>query len=279
MRTFSKIWLSIGLLSLFFGIAILIIVVAANPFNNDVRIATTEGTYTGVEHIDFEIAYGDVEIIEGNNFSINAVNLLKDELESYVAEGTWYIRTNETNSIQLFGSRFQLKGLFGWREENIPQITITIPKDFVAGTFRLDISAGEVEANTIHATTGDFNVDAGRLSVNELNLTNSSKYRVGAGEMVLKNVNLKDIDLECGVGRIEVEGTVLGDNSIETGVGDVSLLLNGDKNDYNYKFDVGIGDIEIDGYSHHRFDNIENNATDNQLNLQCGIGKITVDFN
>ncbi|MFT4143128.1 MAG: DUF4097 family beta strand repeat-containing protein [Mobilitalea sp.] len=279
MRTFSKIWLSIGLLSLFFGIAILIIVIISNPFDNEIRIATTEGTYTGVEHIDFEIAYGDVEIIEGNSFSINAVNLLKDELESYVSEGTWYIRANETNSIKLFGSSFQLKELFGWREENIPKITITIPKDFVAGNFRLDISAGQVEADTIHANTGDFNVDAGRLSIDELSLSESSKYRVGAGEMVLKNVNLKDIDLECGVGRIQVEGTVIGDNSIETGVGDVSLLLKGNENDYNYKFDVGIGDIEIDGYSHHRFDNIKNNETGNLLNLECGIGKITVDFN
>lgn len=278
MRTFSKIWLSIGLLSLFFGIAI-IIIVAANSFDNDVRIATTEGSYTGVEHIDFDIAYGDVEIVEGNNFSISAVNLLKDELESYVSEGTWYIRTNETNSINIFGNSFQLKGFFGWRKENVPKIKITIPKDFVAGHFRLDISTGEVEAEAIHAITGDFNVDAGRLTVDELNISNSSKYRVGAGEMVLKNVDLKDIDMECGIGNIKIEGTVLGDNFIETGLGDVGLLLNGDKSDYNYKFDVGIGDIEIDGYSHRRFDNIENDKTENQLNLECGIGKITVDFN
>lgn len=276
MKTFLKVWVGIGLIAIGFGIAVIILAFATGASWKDIPTYSMNESYDGVNDIDFDIGYGEVDIVEGSTFSIDARNMVEDGFESYVTDGTWYIREKYDNMVDVFGWRFSLRQVFQWHNDYNPKITITIPSGFKADLFKLQIGAGEVTADEINAVTGVFSVDAGRLKIDTLNVDDSSTYNVGTGEMELRDITAKDTKIECGVGHVVIDGTIIGDNDISCGVGSIELNLNGSEEDYNYEVEAGIGNIVIDGHSY--YDRNINNDSDNRMKLDCGIGNITVDF-
>lgn len=279
MRSFLKVWLGISFAAIGFGIAILVLAVASGASWEDYPTISIHESYDNVENIDFDIAYGDVEIVEGDSFNIDSEGYMEDDLETYVSNGTWYIKESLEDGYNIFGLNLSLKQIISWNDDFTPRITITVPEGFVAGSFNMIIGAGSVEADIIKASEGYFDVEAGRLYIGQLNITDKSTYNVGAGEMVLEDVTVQDITLDCGVGNIQIDGSITGDNEISCGIGKVELDIDGDKRDYSYDISVGIGSVQIDGNNYHNLNSTIDNESDNNLTLDCGIGNITVDFN
>jgi hypothetical protein len=279
MKTFYKVWLSIALIAIVFGIGILIIIVGTGANWRDIPTYSLEESYDGIDKIDMEIGYGDVKIVEGDTFSIEAKNLLDENLESYVSDGTWIIKEDE-DYLRIFGMRLSVKQLVRWNDDLSPRITITIPSDFVAENIDFHISAGSVQAEEIEAENGNFEVEAGRLEINQLIVKEKSSYNIGAGEMILKNLEVNDITVDCGVGNVVIEGTVTGENEITCGVGKVDLKVIGEEEDYSYEVNSGIGNVTINNNSFNNMSNhiINNDGADNFFHLDCGIGNIIVEF-
>lgn len=278
MKTFLKVWLAISLIAIGLGLGLLIVAIGQGAsFKKSIETYSFSESYDGIESIDFDIGFGNVDIIMGDTFSIDARRILQDGLKSYVKDGTWYIREDYDHNI--FGFRFSIQRLFSWQDNLTPKITITLPYDFKAKDFTLSIGAGDVEVEEVEAITGDFSVDAGRLRINKLSLEEESNYHIGTGEMVLEKVTASNAVVDCGVGYIEIEGTLTGYNEFTCGVGKIYLKLYGDKDDYDYEISAGIGSIVIDGRNYHNIDRQAiNNSADNSLTMDCGIGNITVDF-
>lgn len=282
MKTFLKVWLGIGLISIGFGVALLAIAFASGASWDDTATFTTiNESYKGVESIDIDISYGKVNIENGETFSVSAENILEGELESYVESGIWYVKEDESAYSNFFGIDFPVRSFFNWGEHSTPNITITIPEDFVSEDFTLKVSAGSVVAKEVNAVTGKFEVDAGRMEISQLTITDSTRCEVGTGEMILKDVNANDVTADCGVGNMEIDGVISGKNRVTCDIGNVDLVLDGDAEDYSYQVSCDIGNIEIDGKSYKGIDNksIEHNNADNSIYLECDIGKINVEFN
>lgn len=279
MKTFIKVWVSISFIALFLGIAVVILAFASGATWEDIPTYSVQESYTDIENIDFDISYGEVDIVEGETFSIDADNLPENDFESYVSDGTWYIRDNDDNDFNLFGFRASFGQMIRWDNDYIPKITITLPAGFVAQDFSLSVAAGDIEADSINAVNGDFSVDAGKIVIDGLNISGESQYEVDAGNMVLNDVVIHNVTIDCGVGSVEIDGIITGDNMINSDVGKVELNIDGDNRDYSYDISADIGSIEIDGDRYHNLNKKINNETGNNLTLDCGIGKITVDFN
>jgi hypothetical protein len=280
MKTFFKVWLGISLIAIVFGIGILVIMVGSGATWKDIPTYSLEESYDGIDNIDMQIEYGDVKIIEGDEFSIDAKNLADKGMESYVNDGTWTIRQSE-DYFNVFGMRFSARQLTRWNNNLAPHITITIPKEFVAKNISLNISAGSVMAEAIQAESGEFKVDAGKLEINHLVIGAKSQYSVGAGEMILKNIEVNDITVVCGIGNIEIAGAITGDNEIKCGIGKVELNVIGEEEDYSYEVNSGIGNVSINDNNYHNLSNhiINNDGAANYFYLDCGIGNIIVEFN
>ncbi len=278
MNTFLKVWIGIALLALGFGIGVVVLAAATGDYDERLQTYSINESYDDVQKIDMNIGYGEVDIMEGDTFSIEADHLW-DDMESYVSDGTWYIEQESDSHLRIFGVNVSLGSFGRWDDDFTPKITITVPEGFEAESFILNIGAGSVEVEAIRAMEGEFTVEAGRLVINELSIPNKSTYDVGAGEMILKDVSLKDITMDSGVGSVVIEGDIFGDNDITCGVGSIELDLNGDENDYSYDISSGIGNVEIDGRTYHSVDQRIDNGADNYLRLDCGIGHISVDFN
>lgn len=280
MRTFTKICLAIGLISIAFGIGLIIVAAGTGGGWKSLQTTSFSESYEGIKRLDLDIYYGNVKIVEGDGFSISADNVIEDELNSYVTDGTWYIKEDTHDYIKFLGFRMPARNVFTWDDDFAPRIIITIPKDFVAEDITIRIAAGNVEVGKISSLTGDFTVEAGKLVIKEAAISENSEYTVGAGSMELEDMNAANITLDCGLGNIELEGTVIGKNDISCGVGNVSLKLNNDPDDFDYEISSGIGKVKINGrkYSSVANEIINNKDAVNSLTLDCGIGSIDVKF-
>lgn len=294
MKSFVKVWLGVALITIGIGIVILVVSFCAGvswtdfTFNRmsftseDVPNYSLKESYTDIKNIDFNIQYGEVKIIKGNTFSIDAKHFPENGIESYVSDGTWTIDTDVTtdNYIKVFGFKIPASDFYHW-DEFSPQVTITIPENFSAENFNMVVSAGDVKADEIMAQEGYLEVSAGRISVDKLEISGSSEYHIGAGQIEVERANINNITVDCGVGNVVIEGTITGDNDITCDIGSVKLKLNGDEEDYSYDVSADIGSVEI---NHHNYQGtseevINNNGADYNLSLECNIGNITVDFN
>lgn len=284
MKTFTKVWLGIGLLAIMFGIGLLILTAASGATWRDIPTYSVKEGYDNVKSLDIQIGYGEVYIEEGDEFFINAEQLMEDDgFESYVTEeGTWVIdEPGNNNNFNLFGMRFPVRQLFQWNDDNLaPKIVITVPKGFIAREVSIDIAAGILETDVIRAEEGTFSVEAGEMKINQLQVTGKSQYSVGAGYMKLDGVNANNITVDCNMGNIEIDGAITGDNYISCGVGNIGMDLYGSEKDYSYEVESGIGNVSIDGEEYHNIGGrkIGNGDAVNSFSLDCGIGKISVDF-
>ena len=283
MKIFTKIWLGIALAALGFGIIIIIIVVSSGGTVVDIPTVSYQESYTGITDIDMDIAYAKVEVIRGDAFSIDAEDIPENSLKAYVDNGTWFIKQNGDSEYNIFGVKVHLDSIIHWRwwDYEEPNITITLPDDFTAGTFKLEIGAGDVMIEEVLASKADFAVSAGRLIIDKASISDESYYEVGAGAIELKELQANDISIDCGVGSIFIEGTITGNNDITCGVGKVELMLDGEEDDYSYEIESGVGSINIgDDYYHGISDEkkINNNGTAGVFKLDCSVGNITVDF-
>lgn len=281
MKSFMKVWLGISLMAIGFGIVLVIIAFATSGFHRAEATTSLHESYSGVTNIDMDINFKEVDIVRGEQFSISAKNLIENEIKSYVEDGTWFIRENNEDKVHLFGISFPVNQILDWTDPDANKITITIPDDFTATDIRMNIDAGSLEAESLKAENCDLNVDSGELKVEDLKVSNQSKYHVGTGSLTINSIQAKDIDLTCNVGNINISGTIIGNNKIQNDVGNVDLKLNGKEEDYSYVISCDVGDVSIGDEDYHNISNkvINKNSTDNQINLDCSVGKINIKFN
>lgn len=278
MKTFGKVWLGIGLLAIAFGIGILVLNIGIGASRSNIPTYSMDESFNDIESIDIQIAFGEVIIKEGDEFHIEADNVLDDEFKAYVSDGTWIIEDASDNIMDLFGMRFSVNQLFWWKDDLRPEFTITIPKDFVAKDFSLLLSAGTADVDAIRADQGSFEVKAGTLKINELDISESSEYNVGTGEMIIKQINANNIAVEGGVGSINMDGIITGDSSVNCGIGAVYLNISGNVEEYSFDIESGIGNIKINEKSYHLVNErkIKTEGAIHTLKLENGIGDITV---
>lgn len=293
MKSFFRVWISIAVIAILLGLGLLIIAVAGgaswkdfSSWNNisswnDEYITSMNGSVTKANSIDIDIKYGVVTITEGDSFNINAENVYEDEIKSQLKNGTWIIEQASKNNKSFWGINFDGNRSVNVGRNRSPKIAITIPKDFVAKEFNINLGAGEIEAENIVADKGDFRVAAGKLTIDKLIIDQPAKIKIGAGELILKQVNLNNITLNSGAGNVLLEGTVLGNNTIDCGVGSVKLNLVGNKDEYSYDVDCAVGEALINGISYKGFisKNDKNVKADNSFKIKCGAGKITLNIN
>lgn len=111
---------------------------------------------------------------------------------------------------------------------------------------------------------------------------NSLDISVGAGEF--KNsgsITAIETDLEVGAGTMDLTGLDAREISGECGMGTMDLKISGQKSDYSYTLECGIGSIQIDGDEYSGLaqeKQIDNPGAKKYIDLECGIGTINVEF-
>ena len=282
MKRVTKTWFGIGLIFLGIGLLVMILTLIVGAgwryTHNDYATYSVDESYQGVQSLNIEISLGNVKIEEGDAFHIRARHLFQEDFLSEVEDGVWTIQETGSQN-EIFGIPLPKKQL-KWDEDDIPEIIITVPNDFIAENITMKVGAGTLTAETLQAVQGKFKVGVGEIVIHGLKVREQSYYDVGAGQMKLDSIDVNDIKVNCGVGSITLAGSVTGDSFISTGIGEVKLQIDGDEEDYSYKIESGIGSIKINQNEYIHFGNqkVSNNNADHSLELKCGLGNIIVEI-
>lgn len=101
----------------------------------------------------------------------------------------------------------------------------------------------------------------------------------GSGDIETDSLNItRKLSIDCGSGDIRLGTVTAVKTEFDVGSGDVTVMMPGNENDYNYDLDCGSGDIRISDTL------IEDDFKKNPVNAfkwieaDCGSGNITIDF-
>jgi hypothetical protein len=279
MKVFTRICLSIALISIGLGIGILLLAVGRRSSLQNKPTYSLEDSVRDVRELDIRMDYGEITITQGNEFSVEASNLYKaDDLESYMSDGVWVISHDTSDNFNLFGFRIPISINIG-EYNNTPSIKITVPKDFHAENIKIMLNAGRLKADNLHADTGSFNVDAGSLEIEGLIIEEESSFSVGAGYISLKQIDVRDITVKCDFGSVIIEGVVTGDNKIYCDVGKITLDIEDNMDFYSFDIDSDLGNVIINNRRYRdKVIRSDSNKNKGSFLLKVDVGNITMDF-
>ncbi len=125
----------------------------------------------------------------------------------------------------------------------------------------LELGAGSAAIEKLQAEEIAIELGAGEMEIGSLHFTDSADLQVGAGELNVGLCDGKELSLECGIGSMTV-------------------ILAGRETDYNYRLECGIGTISLQGqaFSGMGRESSVNNQAVKQVQAECGMGEIVIDF-
>lgn len=223
-----------------------------------------------VKNLDIESSIYKVQVKSDN--SLDCVRIQKYDIPSSYRikydEGSKTIETEDDNWVS---------GFFKKRHSaSKGKIVVYVPENQELDEVVIEMGVGAVSIEDIKTDTLDVECGVGSFSCENV----SAEYATiegGVGSVDCENVTFKGMEISGGVGDINIQGDISGKSDISAGMGNFTLEIDGNKKDYNYKVETGLGPIYIDGEKTDDVD-VYNNSHDNLIDVEGGIGAIHVDF-
>ena len=220
-------------------------------------------------------------VSESNVFTSDQVSEL--EIELFTADIT--VLKGETLQIDSTKNCFRVhnrNGKLTLEEKNAlfsrdesRHVTICIPEDFTFRKVEIDTGAGNINAEALKTEYLELDVGAGFVTFDNLDVTKKADIDCGAGTFTAKNGLLHNLDFSLGVGKADISAKLLANADIESGVGELKLLLLGGKETYPLAIEKGLGIFTVD--SEFVKETVIGSG-ENKVKIEGGIGNINVSF-
>lgn len=224
---------------------------------------------SSIRSLELTIGGGELVILdsEDENFYLEAENA--EKLQAFAKEGTLYVKAlKNTPTVQING------------EGNTMKLYLYMPKTVVYEKLELELGAGRVEADAVHAARIEADAGAGQIVLSDF-VCDEFDGEVGAGELVLKNVQTAaKAELSVGAGHIEAEVDMQGELEAECSLGQIALNLTGTEKDFNYEISCAAGEIKLGSNSYAGLSKEQKlwNDAEKDVKLDCSLGAINVSF-
>ena len=144
------------------------------------------------------------------------------------------------------------------------EITVSYPKNVRFKETSIDVAAGTVTmCDEFRTDDLDVSVAAGEFkNAGKISVANDTTITVGTGNVELSELDIYNLEVDCGIGNVDLD--ILGKEA-----------------DYNYEISCSAGNVDIGGSSYSGIGhnkNITNPNARRDMNLDCGVGNITVNF-
>lgn len=203
---------------------------------------------------------------------VNAAELVINKGDSLT------VRSNcENLTVDETNGRLKIKEKSKWFsvDDNIV-IYVTIP-DTCFKEVKMTAGAGKVAINSLCADKIDFEFGAGEVDIDYLTVNAEADIEGGAGALTINNGVVRDLDLDMGVGELIFASQVIDEGEFNLGVGNATITLFGDGDDYKVHVNKGVGEAIVNG------EKVSDNSTigkgDNRIEIDGGVGEINVSFN
>lgn len=205
----------------------------------------------------------NTQVSGDNSFYVKASD--SGKFQAYLENGTLYIRTTTSSR--------------SWNNLNSCKVTLYVPEGYHYREADIELGAGELEFESLDADKISLGVGAGRIIANSLQ-ADSLEMEIGMGQIDMQDVNVKDLKAEIGMGNLMVEGNIDGNVYANCSMGNLELKIMGSQQDFNYKLDGAMGNIDLGSESYSGLGvskKIDNGARKN-MEIECAAGNITISF-
>lgn len=210
-----------------------------------------------VKNVEFGFGAAEVVLIPGKKFSVETRGIAKNNLLCRVdGEKTLVVKNlNKLSGFNFFNHSDRPGRM-------VPRILISIPEGAKLVRFKAAIGAGNFVAKDI-----SFAFEKGHIDV-------------GAGNFILKKVDACNLDMRCGMGNLNLEGTMKGKSNIDCGMGAIKLELKGNSSDYSYDAKVGLGDFKFNDEKRSGVCQVyASTRKENHFSVNCGMGSVNIKMN
>ena len=207
-----------------------------------------------IQNVEFGFGAAEVVIIPGKKFSVETRGIAKNNLLCRVdGEKTLVVKNlNKLSGFNFFNHSNRPGRM-------VPRILISIPEGAKLTRFKAAIGAGNFIAKDISVSFEKGNID------------------VGAGNFVLKKVDANNLNMRCGMGNLNLEGSIKGVSNIDCGRGAIKLTLSGNSDDYSYDAKVGLGDFKFNDEKRSGVCQVyANSRKQNHFSVNCGMGSVNI---
>lgn len=219
-----------------------------------------------VAYIDIKIAYGELYIEKGENFSVEIECTQRHEIFAEVKGNYLYI-WSESVKKQMHLTQKHTDHL---------EVKLIIPEDFCLEKVHVKTAAGVVDIESLITKCFIAKVGAGEIQIRNLEVMHFAQIENGAGTMSVENGRINNLDIDLGVGEVSICAAITGDSKINAGIGKLNLELLGNPEDYSLIVKKGLGSCFVDRLNYVSRNTYGDGA--NHIKVNGGIGEINVSF-
>lgn len=215
------------------------------------------------------------DILETKNITKLSVELSTSNL--IIKEGPSFKIESTSNNISIDESKDMLKikekNNNKFKEE---KVYIYIPYDYYFDIVDISNGSGDAIINNLNANELTYEIGAGIVSIEYINILNKSTINCGTGKLNIYNSILNNLDLNLGVGDSYINSKILGNSKIRSGIGSLLINIMGTVEDYKFNVNKGIGTVTIN--KNIMSDDLIYGEGTNFIELESGIGSVEVNF-
>ena len=227
---------------------------------------------SNVSKIEMELGAGTFYLVEKEEDD----GLIDVYIEEVVGRCRYEVKKGE-----LYISGFQnVQNMFDSAKGiNRNRVEVRVPKGSYFDEIDLEIGACTMEVSGVEAGKMDVSLGAAELILTDLDLYEMDAD-VGAGRIEAQDVRIVDGDITVGVGECVYDGTISGNLDLECGMGNIDLSLTGSESDHNYEIECSMGNVDVGSYSFASFGDEShiNNHAGSKFEIECDMGNITISF-
>lgn len=251
--------LAICLAALIIGIIVNAILSLVGLFSTSKNLQDYVKSFNNINNVEIDLNVTNLEIVSGVQFKVEAHNVTKS-FEVVEKNNTLYIK--------------EKNGWFlnNYVKNNDSKVIVYIPQEI--NELKIDANTGNNTIKDIKANKLELDLGIGLVNINNSEFK-ESEIDGGTGEIEINNTVLNNLDLDTGIGEVNIRAQITGKSKIDTGIGKTNLTLMGNKDDYQFTIDKGIGELKIDNekISSGKYGNGQN-----LIDFEIGIGAVNINF-
>lgn len=223
-----------------------------------------------ITELTLEVGGSMVDIEESGDGSIYIegwnVGKLQAYVEAYLPEGGMlYVKSVRPANL--------------WDEIKNSHITLYLPEDCSLDLVDVSLGAGQLQMEDLTVESMMASIGAGQLLMEDMVIGNLD-VSLGAGELRVDGMEVQSLMASIGAGNMDFSGAVNASAQISCSMGNVSMKLEGDKEDFDYQLDCVAGNMMIDGevFAGAVVERTIDNGADKFMDIDCSMGNVEIDF-
>lgn len=161
----------------------------------------------------------------------------------------------------------------------IAEIVLKVPAGSVFEEAEIKVGAGEMIIEDLSVREMETEIGAGELEMKKLE-ADTLAVKIGAGRVETKDTVVKDAEISVAMGECVFKGTINGNLDADCDMGNMQFELTGKESDHNYDVSCSAGNIEIGGFQFAALaaDREIDNGTESTFEVKCSMGNIGIHF-